>query len=173
MKKTHLVIIIIFILLLNLISCEDPCNGVISDQIGGEFFTIEYRDPSGTNYLESIYNLNGIIVFVDLEGGESTSPKYELISPGYEEGKFGPFNFTESFIQETNQAVNGPALYGNPMAFDYYIKKDTIGQDTLRVEFLVGVDGCRQYWDHIRYFLNGDPLSQYENQRQAEILIVE
>lgn len=173
MKKTFFLIIAFILSALLFVSCEDPCEGIESDEIGAEFFTVEYKDASGSNYLESIYNLNGVIVFVDTAGGTSPSPKYELISPGYKDGKFGPFNFTERYIQETNEAVNGSALYENPLSFDYFIKKDTFGQDTLRVEFLVAVDECREYWKYIRYFLNGDPLSQYENQQQAEILIVE
>lgn len=173
MRKIFFVILGISLISVNVISCEDPCEGIESDEIGSEFFTVEYKDPTGTNYLESIYNPNGIIVFLDTAGGESSSPQYELISPGYENGKFGPFNFTERYIQQTNEAVNGSALYENPLSFDYYIKKDTFGQDTLRVEFLVSVDACREYWKYIRYYLNGDPLTQYENQQQAEILIVE
>lgn len=173
MRKLFLLILGISLASLYMVSCEDPCEGIESDEIGGEFFTVEYKDASGTNYLESIYNLNGIIVFLDTAGGTSSSPQYELITPGYKDGKFGPFNFTKRYVQETNEAINGSALYENPLAFDYFIKKDTFGQDTLRVEFLVAVDDCREYWRYIRYFLNGEPLTQYENQQQAEILIVE
>ncbi|MEM6801935.1 MAG: hypothetical protein AAF696_11065 [Bacteroidota bacterium] len=173
MHRIYLLFILIFLSLLQFTACEDPCEGIESDEIGREFFTLEYRDPTGTNYLESIYNQNGIIVFLDTTGGQSSRPKYELITPGFADGKFGPFKFTERFIQQTNQAVNGAALFAKPLSFDYFIKKDTFGQDTLKVEFLVGVNECREFWEYIRYSLNGNPLTQYENQRQAEIVIIE
>ncbi|MEL6256498.1 MAG: hypothetical protein AAFR87_31135 [Bacteroidota bacterium] len=173
MNKNYVLLILIGIISIHFSSCEEACDATDSDEIGGEFFTVEYRDPSGTNYLESIYNQNGIIVFLDTTGGESPNPKFELITPGFKDGKFGPFDFTERYIQQTNQAVNGAALFANPLSFNYFIKKDTFGQDTLRVEFLVSLDECRQYWQYIRYFLNGNPLNQYENQRQAEIVIIE
>ena len=154
-------------------ACNDPCDGSSNDEVGGEFFTVEYRDPSGANYLTSTYNPNGIIVFLDTAGGESPNPKYELVSPGYENGKFGPFYFTERFIKATNDEVNSVLLFQNEYKFDYFIKKDTFGQDTLSVHFLVSVDECSYNWASIRYSLNGDPLPDYVDQRQAEIVIVE
>ena len=153
-------------------ACEDPCAGVTDEEVGGEFFTVEYRDPSGTNYLD-IYDPNGLIVFLDTAGGESRNPNFELIKPGYANGKFGPFNFTERYVDPVRENLNSALLFGNQFKFDYYIKKDTFGQDTFSVHFLMGVDECRFYWKSIDYFLNGEPLPQYSGQKQAEIIIIE
>lgn len=153
-------------------SCVKPCDPSGNAIVGEEFFTVQYQDPSGVNYLD-IYNPAGIVVFVDTAGGESPNPKFELISPGYEDGKFGPFHFTEKFIDLASNDINLPLLFERPLSFDYYIKKDTYGQDTLTVSFLLSVDECNYDWSYINYFLNGDPLPQYSGQAQANIVIVE
>ena len=154
-------------------ACNDPCEGSQNDEVGGEFFTVEYRDATGANNLTSKYNPNGIVVFLDTAGGENPNPKYELITPGYKDGKFGPFYFTERFLQATNGEVNSVLLFQNEYKFDYFIKKDTFGQDTFSVHFLVGVDECSYSWESIRYSINGDPLPQYDNQREVAIIITE
>ena len=110
---------------------------------------------------------------MDSTGGESANPKFELISPGYENGKFGPFYFTEKFVDIASNEINLPLLFERPLRFDYFIKKDTYGQDTLTVSFLLTVDECNYDWSYINYFLNGDPLPQYDGQRDADIVIVE
>ncbi|MEM7372178.1 MAG: hypothetical protein AAF587_26405 [Bacteroidota bacterium] len=153
-------------------SCIKPCNPSNNAEVGDEFFTVTYQNPSGTNYLE-IYNPSGIVVFLDSTGGESASPKFELISPGFADGKFGPFFFTEKFVDLASNEINLPLLFQRPLRFDYYIKKDTYGQDTLSVEFLLNVDECNYDWSYINYFLNGAPLPQYDGQTSADIVIVE
>ena len=154
--------------------CDNSCKNAESEEIGGEFFTVEYRRTAdGKNYINEIYNQSGLIVFLDTTGGESPSPEYELITPGFEDGKFGPFFFTERYVDAASEQINDILLFNKSYAFDYYIKKDTYGQDTLRVEFLVGVNECSFEWSSIDYFLNGVPLPQYENQTSAEIIITE
>ena len=113
MNKNYILLILIAIVSIHFSSCEEACDATDSDEIGGEFFTVEYRNPAGTNYLESIYNQNGIIVFLDTTGGESPSPKYELITPGFKDGKFGPFNFTERYIQLLATWLSAPAVIPN------------------------------------------------------------
>ncbi|MEZ4828199.1 MAG: hypothetical protein R3C61_18220 [Bacteroidia bacterium] len=153
--------------------CTSSCDGVSSEAVGGEFFTVEYKTPAGENYLNSIYNLSGVVVFLDTTGGEDPVPQYELINPGYADGKFGPFYFTERYVNAASEEINNILLFGQTFRFDYYIKKDTYGQDTLSVEFLLGVDECSHSWQSISYFRNGDPLPEYHNQRNAAIVIVE
>lgn len=153
--------------------CVDNCKGTSGADVGGEYFTVEYKTPSGENYLTSIYNLSGVVVFLDTTGGKAASPKYELIDPGYADGKFGPFFYTDRYISAINEQINNVLLFGQNFKFDYYIKKDTYGQDTLSVEFLLGVDECNYKWQTISYSLNGVPLPEYQNQRQAAIVIEE
>ncbi len=154
------------------VSC-DPCENEVSDPIGGEFFTVEYRSPAGENYLITKYNPANVVVYLDSSGGNSPVPKLRLITPGFADGKFGPFTFTERFVNPGTGAINTVQLYGKPYRYNYLIKKDTYGQDTLSVDFLVTLDECRAYWAYIRYSLNGDPLPAYDGQRQAAIVIQE
>lgn len=160
------------LLSLSLHSCINPCNPNNNADVGDEFFTVTYQDGSGTNYLD-IYNPSGIVVFLDSTGGESSSPKFELITPGYADGKFGPFFFTEKFVDIASNEINLPLLFERPLRFDYYIKKDTYGQDTISVEFLLEVDECNYNWAYINYFQNGNPLPLYDGQTGANIVIVE
>jgi hypothetical protein len=107
-------------------ACIKPCDPANNALVGDEFFTVTYLDNSGTNYLD-IYNLDRVVVFLDTTGGSDATPRFELINPGYEDGKFGPFAFTDKFsILQTND-INLPLLFGQPFKYDYYIKKDTYG----------------------------------------------
>lgn len=155
------------------LGCKEPCDDSQNAQVGDEYFTVEYLDADGNNYLNTVYNPAGIVVYLDTTGGEDPNPRYELISPGYENGKFGPFNFTERYINPTNDQFNDLLLVGNRFIYDYYIKKDTYGQDTLRVTFLLSADECNYFWREITYSLNGTVLPSYQDQQQAEIVITE
>ncbi|MEM7657515.1 MAG: hypothetical protein AAF399_15380 [Bacteroidota bacterium] len=153
-------------------ACNKPCDPNLNAVVGEEFFTVEYQDATGTNYLD-IYNPDGVVVFLDTTGGTSATPRFELITPGFENGKFGPFEFTEKFtVQQTNE-INLPLLFGKPFQYDYFIKKDTYGQDTITVSFLLEADECNYNWTYIRYAKNGEPLPQYENQTQVNMVFVE
>lgn len=153
-------------------ACNAPCDPALNAVVGEEFFTVEYLDNSGTNYLD-IYNPDGVVVFLDTTGGASASPRFELISPGYENGTFGPFQFTDKFtVQQTNE-INLPLLFGKPFTYDYFIKKDTYGQDTITVSFLLEADECNYDWTYIRYSRNGESLPQYDNQTQVNMVFTE
>lgn len=159
--------------LVSLQSCFDQCDTNQLPDVGGEFFTVTYLDSLGTNYLASIYDQNGVVVYLDSTGGEDPSPEYELILPGFADDKFGPFTFTERFIDARNEIFNDVLLFGRQYDFDYYIRKDTYGVDTFKVSFLLGVDECGSFWESIYYSRNGDRLSAYDNQRMADIVIIE
>ncbi|MDX1906826.1 MAG: hypothetical protein SF053_07300 [Bacteroidia bacterium] len=153
--------------------CQDPCDPTLNPGIGDEYFTVTYLSPAGTNYLTSTYNPAGIVVYLDSTGGADPTPDYKLIRPGYTGGAFGPFAYTGSFISAIDNRINFPLLFQRNFAYDYYIKKDTYGVDTLRVEFLLGADECNYFWSYIRYYHNGDRLTQYDNQPKADIVITE
>ncbi|MEL7531814.1 MAG: hypothetical protein AAFN10_10925, partial [Bacteroidota bacterium] len=70
-------------------ACEPECDPSKDEFVGDELFTVEYKTTDGQNYLNSIYNLSEVVVFLDTTGGTDPNPKYELIEPGYEDGKFG------------------------------------------------------------------------------------
>ena len=169
----RLIVVSLVLTSLSLASCVKPCDPALNAEVGQEFFTVTYTNNDGTiNYLNDVYNPAGVVVFLDTAGGANPNPKYELISPGFADGKFGPFYFTEKFLDLASNEINLPLLFERPMKFDYYFKKDTYGQDTLSVSFLLEVDECNHKWRYITYSLNGDPLP-YDGQRQAEILIRE
>lgn len=159
--------------MVGLTACEDPCEGVQDDPIGGEYFSVTYLDNSGANYLESIYRQSELVVYVDTSGGTNPNPNYIRLRPGYENGKFGLFTFTKFFEDAATDEVDQTELWNRPLRFDYYIKKDTFGLDKFSVEFLRGVNDCRSFWTYIRYYQNDQLLGQYDGQRQVEITITE
>ncbi len=165
--------LLILVALIFMTACTETCPSNLPDPVGGEFFTVTYLDSAGTNYLTSIYDKNGIVVYLDTTGGEDPTPDYELINPGYSGEKFGPFEFTDRYISATNEVFNDILLFGRQYNFDYYIRKDTYGVDTFRVSFLLDVDECSSFWKSIRYFRNGEPLLAYDDQRNADIVITE
>lgn len=153
--------------------CVEACDPSLNDTVGDQFFSVEYKNAAGDNYLQSIYNLSNVVVFLDTTGGDDAVPEYELITPGFKDGRFGPFFYTGRYVVESTGQPNTVRLYGIPYKFDYYIKKDTYGQDTLSVEFVMEVDECNNFWKSIKYYHNGDLLPQFNDQEQAEIVIVE
>ena len=134
-------------------ACEPECDPSKDEFVGDEFFTVEYKTTDGQNYLNSIYNLSEVVVFLDTAGGSDPNPKYELIEPGYKDGKFGPFGFTERYLNQARNEVNSALLYGEPFRFDYYFKKDT--WTTVKVT----VDGRR--WTVARSSLDGTNTTIY------------
>ena len=154
-------------------ACEEGCETSSRELVGDEFFTIEYKTSDGKNYLNEIYNLANVLVYLDTTGGMDPTPEFELIEPGYAGGKVGPFGFTERYINQARNEVNDVLLYGQAFNFDYMIRKDTYGQDTLTVRFQLGVDFCNTFWQEISYHLNGVELTDYRNQQNPEIVIVE
>ncbi len=173
MKGNTASAIIALMFLLPMTSCYFECDSPSSVSVGGEFFTVTYVDSFGFNYLETVYDPNGVVVFLDTTGGEDPNPRFELISPGFTGGKFGPFNFTERYIDPTNATFNNILLFGRQYDFDYYIRKDVFGVDTFRVSFLLDVDECSSFWRFVRYSRNGVPLPQYDGQLNPDILIIE
>ncbi|RMG27047.1 MAG: hypothetical protein D6730_07980 [Bacteroidetes bacterium] len=154
-------------------SCVTPCDSSLNEAVGDEYFTVEYRTPAGDNYLDKVYNPSNVVVYMDPSGGKDPVPNFVLVQPAFEEGKFGPFRFTADFIDPATQQLNTIKLYGQAYKFDYYIKKDTYGTDTISVEFLMQVDECNNSWRYIRYAINGIPQPNLEMNQQAEIVIVE
>jgi hypothetical protein len=154
-------------------ACEPECDVTSNELVGDEWFTVEYKTTNGQNYLDEIYNLSNVLVYLDTAGGEDPSPNYELINPGYADGKFGPFHFTERYINQARNEVNSVLLYGRKLKFDYYFRKDTYGEDKLSVVFKLGVDPCNTFWEELRYYRNDVELEAYRNQQNPQIVITE
>jgi len=154
--------------------CEDECDPSLNEEVGDEFFTLEYRTPGGQNYLTDIFNPSEVFVYLDTTGGRIPEPPIELIRPAFKDGKFGPFRFTQRFINPALDQVNGIAFDGVVHTFDYHIYKgEDFGEDVLRVEFLLEVDQCNRKWKMIRYFFNERLLDEFNEVQQAEIVIVQ
>ncbi|MEM9933145.1 MAG: hypothetical protein AAF824_06025 [Bacteroidota bacterium] len=158
---------------LSLTSCEEECSSNPTEEIGDEFFTVEYVSPSGVNYLNNVYDPSAVVVYMDPTGGDNPFPEFELIRPGFEDGKFGPFRFTETFVNQATGATNDIKLFGIPYRYDYYFKKGDFGQDTLSLQFFLDVDECGHSWRNISYSLNGQVLTDYQDLQQAEIIVTE
>lgn len=159
--------------LILLTACEPECDPSLDERVGDEMFTVEYKTPGGKNFLNEVYDLSNVVVYLDTAGSTNPLPKFELIKPGYKDGKFGPFSFTERYINQARNEVNSVLLYGETLRFDYFFRKDTYGVDTLTVTFRLGASVCNTYWDQISYSLNGELLPAYENQQQPQIVITE
>lgn len=157
------------VLLIVLNSCGPDCDPTKNGQVGGEFFSVTYETPGGENYLNSIYRKDKITVYVDKSGGEDDIPDYELILPGYKDGTFGPFDFTSDWNDPANGRLKVEEILQLPMAYDYYIRRDTFGVDTFRVEFRIGANTCNYFWDYIRYYRNGEELTNVSGNRFAEL----
>ncbi|MEO1449541.1 MAG: hypothetical protein AAFV07_08410, partial [Bacteroidota bacterium] len=71
-------------------ACRETCDPAANAEVGEEFFSVTYQDAAGNNLLDT-YNPDQIVVFWDSTGGEDATPDFKLISPGYADGKFGPF----------------------------------------------------------------------------------
>ena len=140
-----------------------------SNTVGDEFFTVEYRTPGGVNYLDSIYDHSNIVVFVDTTGG--VNPTYRLISPGYTNGKFGPFYYAKNFVDPTTNQPKIYQLIGRTYKYNYHIKKDTFGEDVFTVEFRYHGDECSTYWEILRLYKNGEKVG--EGTEQANLSFTE
>jgi len=161
------------IILFTLTACTDPCEGLENASVGDEFFTITYQDANGGNYLENgTWRLPNVEVFID-SAGNADNPDFFRIRPGFEDGKFGPFPFTEDKIDPATRQPVLALIANQPVKLDFYIKKDTFGIDTLSVNYLLAQDQCHYFWSEITYTLNGEVLTQFANSQQAEIVVVE
>lgn len=142
--------------------------------LGTQTFTVEYQTQDGRNYVQEIYNPANLQVTIDYTGGERTNGGFDdRLRPGTNaEGTFGPFNYTERYIDSVS---NKPLLttFSKLISHDYYIKKDTFGTDKLTVQFWLATDNCNTKWESIRYFLNDQELPEYDMQENPEIVIVE
>jgi hypothetical protein len=160
-------------ILLTLVACQDPCQGLTDDEIGGEYFTITYLDAAGRNLLEEVWRQPNVEVFIDSSGSRGQDPDFYRLRNAFANGKFGPFFYTEAYTDVGTREVNVDPFAGQEQRFDYYIKKDTFGVDTFTLRYVLEVDACRSFWSLIEYSYNGDLLGQYTGQRQAEIVITE
>lgn len=161
-------------LVLTAMGCQrDRCAGQASTRIGGEYFTVAYQNETGDNYLDGGYQLSNVEVFIDSTGGLSERPRYVRIQEDLSDGVFGPFFFTDDYIDPATLQPNLPVFTNRPIQFDYFFKKDTFGIDTLRVSFQVNASECATSWTYLHYILNGDTLEQYSGQTEAEIVVVE
>jgi len=162
------------IILLSGWGCSDDCDPTLNDEAGDEFFTLTYQGTDGSNLLETRFNPSEVFVYLDTTGGRAPEPPIELIRPAINGNMLGPFFYTRRFINPALEEINGIPFYNVVHTFDYHINKgDGLDEDVLRVEFLYEVGKCNRQWRFIRYFLNEELLSQYNDVENAEIVVVE
>ena len=115
-----------FVIALSLNACQDPCEGVTGASIGQEYFSVTYLDAAGNNPLLGTYRLSNVEVFIDSTGGGGPRPQFARISEDLSDGKFGPFFFTQDYIDPATRQPDVEALANRDITFDYYFKKDTL-----------------------------------------------
>ncbi|MCI4669330.1 MAG: hypothetical protein MRZ79_14440 [Bacteroidia bacterium] len=167
--KSSIFLFSVILISLGLTSCQPDCDPANNGEVGGEFFSVTYETPAGDNYLENVYRQDKVTVFVDKSGGTDEVPDFELIFPGFKDGTFGPFEFTADWNDPANGRLQVEEILQLPLAYDYYIRKDTFGVDTFRVEFRIGANSCNYFWDYIRYFKNGEELTNNSGSRTVDL----
>ena len=159
---------------LTFIGCGEDCVDLPDVVLGTQTFTVEYQTEDGRNYVQDFYNPANLQVTIDYTGGENVNGSFdERLRPGTNTtGQFGPFYFTERYI---DSVTNLPLLttFSRIISHDYFIKKDTFGTDKLTVKFWLSTDNCNTKWESIAYFLNDEELLDYNGQENADIVIVE
>lgn len=159
------------LLILMTISACDTCEGLESDPVGGEFFSITYQDADGRNLLRDVWRQANVQVFIDSSGGQADQPDFFRIEDDFSDGRFGPFAWTEPFTDSRTLDVNTISFVNEEQQYDYYVKKDTFGVDTIRLKYLLIEDECRTFWETIEISVNGEVKST--GAQQVDIVIVE
>ena len=143
-------------------SC-DTCDqtGTITLSADQQFLTLTYiQDSTGTNFTD-IWRPTQVTVLWNGEGGEG---QFTPISEDISDGVIGPFAYTV----EPQEARLG-LLY----EYQYIIRKDTFGTDTVDIRFYPNVDECREFFGLIEYAINGEPQPAFDMSQTAAIEIRE
>ena len=86
------------------------------------------------------------------------------LSEDISDGAIGPLAYT------TDPAA---AIFGELHAYQYIIRKDTFGSDTVDIVFYPAVDECQEFFSTIEYSINGVPQPGFTGSQIAEIEIRE
>ncbi|MEM0997704.1 MAG: hypothetical protein AAGN35_11510 [Bacteroidota bacterium] len=136
-------------------------TGTIEFSATQQFLALNYiQDSTGTNFTD-IWRPTQVTVLWNGEGGEG---QFTPISEDITDGLIGPFPYTV----EPQEAQLG-LLY----EYQYIIRKDTFGTDTVDIRFYPAVDECREFFSLIEYSINGEPQPGFEGSQTATIEIRE
>lgn len=128
----------------------DPSKDV---KIGEQSITIQYFDSSGVNLLDAAatnWNLNNVKITLDKSGGKGTD--LVPLLPDLANQQFGPYYYTQEFIDPATQKPNLLDLVAKTRKYDYIIDKDIYGTDVVRLEFELSGDECNTYWKTIKFY---------------------
>lgn len=131
-------------------------------------FTIVYQTPLGQNYLD-IWDNTGVVVFRNAKSNQSGIKQIEVINPGFTDGVFGPFTYTEDLVDPATGRAKAELLVGKTVSYDFYIRKDKYGVDTITVSLSLKYEGCNLVWNRLEYYRNGELQDQYTNDETAEM----
>lgn len=162
--------------LLSLSACKkDLCEGKTDPRVGAnyQYFTVEYNDLLGQNKLTNGTFKNGIIAYWNINAIGQGNQVIKEILPAYTDGKFGPFAYTDMYVDPVTLKPNKEVMLNRAISYEFFIRKDTFGIDTFRVTYTLSSDECVARWGNIQYSRNGKVLDAYTNQERAAIRIVE
>lgn len=157
-------------------SCAKPCDPSKDVKVGTQFFTVQYLDSVGANYL-GIWDSTLIKVFEDTTGG--LNPTFKEIIPGYKDGKFGPFLYAENFISPITGKPILEKMLSHTYKYHYHIKKGDGTEDIFRVEFQLSADDCNTYWKVLNIYRKNlvtnkfEIIDQFTGNEAAEIVIIQ
>jgi len=154
---------------------KDECADVENIRIGSgyQYFTVSYIDISGVNYLDNgLFRPSEVVVYRNRYSVQEKKEELIRIDPGYADGKFGPFTFTDSYVDATTGRANEALLLGKTISYDYYIRKDTFGIDSFRVTFMLTRDVCKSSWNVLSYTRNGQKLP-FDLKEKAAIVVTQ
>lgn len=165
-------------------ACTPKCDTSLKVTLGKPYFTVQYINGNGVNLLKDAWNPANISVYVDTTGGKNTAAS-KPITPGYKADKtaFGPFEYTDSYINPASQEPEWNKVLGREITYDYHIRKDTAGTDILRVKYTVMANECAHIWKAVDYYRaknvlpnvkpKFDTLFDYHNNDHADIIVIE
>lgn len=172
MTRPHLFSLLLALLILASGCKDEVCDPTLDVRFStaSQFFTVKYLNNLGENYL-NIWDKSGVVVYRNYYSNESKRTLAQYIDPGYANGVFGPFSYTDRLIDPATGRAKADELVGKTVSYNYFIRKDTYGTDTITVSMSLRYDGCNLVWNHLAYYLNGDELGQYAGNQKPEIVI--
>lgn len=161
--KSFLYVLLVPMVLLMAQGC-DTCDvsGTIDLSAEKQYLKITYiQDSTGKNFASEIWRQTQVSVLWNGNGGDG---QFIPISEDISDGAIGPLTYT---------VAPEMATVGELAQYQYIVRKDTFGSDTIDIKFYPTVDECREYFSLIEYSINGVKQEGFTNAEVAEIEIRE
>lgn len=156
--------------------CGKKCDPTKDVKVGEQYLTVQYLDNNGANYLDT-WDPTLVKVFEDTTGG--VNPTFKEITPGYANGKFGPFYYAKNFVNAITGKPVLERMLSHTFKYNYHIKKGNGTEDIFRVEFQLSADECNTYWKVLNIYRKNltnnhfEIMDQFTGQDSAEVIIIE